>query len=238
MLDFVQRAHAVSLLEAARLLGAGELPMIQTTEPSAPYNKENRRDEAISIWRSAVAAPGTRAETYLRERAISMDIPASIRFTQLLYGNSGLHPVMIGLVASVDNCALGIQRTYLNPTGTGKAPVPKPKLSLGAIRGGAVRLGPAAATLVVTEGIEDALSLQQELGLSAWAGVSTSGLVAMRLPQIVREVVIGADADNAGERAAAEAAERFSREGRSVRIIRPSAPHKDFNAELMAGGTA
>jgi DNA primase len=239
VLDFVQKAHSVTLPEAARMLGAGSLPTLALPPEPALSGKDDRTAEAITIWRGAVAATGTPVETYLNTRGLKLPIPASIRTTRLPYGKIGpLHPVMVALVASVDHHALGIQRTYLNAAGTGKAAVPKAKLSLGSIRGGAVRLAPAAPELIVCEGLEDGLTLQQQTGLPVWVGVGTSGMMSMQLPKTVQRIIIGADADDAGENAARQAADRFAREGRDVRIMRPSQPHKDFNAELMSGGTA
>lgn len=71
--------------------------------------------------------------------------------------------------------------------------------------------------------------------MPVWVGVGTSGMMSMHLPSIVQRVIIGADADDAGENAASQTAERLEREGRDVRIIRPPHPHKDFNAALVAG---
>ena len=51
------------------------------------------------------------------------------------------------------------------------------------------------------------------------------------LPANAREIIIFADGDNAGEKAAQEAAKRFSAEGRAVRIARPPAG-MDFNDVL------
>ena len=234
VLDFVQRLHDVSLREAATLIGAHRLPVVSLAIPAA-QPKESRRYEAISIWRAAGPAKGTPVDTYLRSRALSLPIPESIRFARLPYGKSGpSHPVMVALVASIDNRAIGIQRTYLNAAGTSKAAVPKAKLSLGNVRGGAIRLAPCANGLVVCEGLEDGLTLQQELGRAVWVAAGASNLAAMDLPQGVNELVIGADADAAGEQAARSAAERFAGQGRQVRIIRPRAPFKDFNEQLQA----
>ncbi len=59
------------------------------------------------------------------------------------------------------------------------------------------------------------------------------GLKAVMVPDNVREVVILADGDDAGESAAQEAAERFLTQGREVRIARPPTG-KDFN-DLLDG---
>jgi DNA primase len=131
---------------------------------------------------------------------------------------------------------LGVQRTFLTADGSAKAALAggKNKLSLGRVKGGAIRLAPAASELIVTEGLEDGLSLQEETGLPVWVAAGASMLPGLLLPSIVRRVVIAADCDPAGEAAANKAADTFSKEGRSVRIIRPAAPHKDFNDELRA----
>jgi len=233
VLDYVQRVHGVGARDAAAMLDGGSLPIV--VHRALPVEREqDRSEEALAIWRASVPAPGTPVESYLRGRGLWLPIPESLRFTSLPYGSRGpLHPVMIALIASVDNRAVAIQRTYLNASGTGKAAVPKPKLSLGRVKGNAVRLAPAAGELMLTEGIEDALTLQQELGRAAWAAAGAGMLPSMRLPEGVRSVVIGADADDAGERSARVASEKFALEGRTVRIIRPLPPHKDFNSELQ-----
>jgi len=71
--------------------------------------------------------------------------------------------------------------------------------------------------------------------MPAWAALSTSGLVALALPPIVRRVVILADhdANGAGERAARAAAARWLAEGRLVRLALPPEPGSDFNDVLV-----
>ena len=72
-----------------------------------------------------------------------------------------------------------------------------------------------------------------------WAALSTAGLVSLILPPIVRTVVICADHDvnDAGERAARLAADRWSFiEGRRVWIAVPPEPGTDMS-DLLAGGS-
>jgi DNA primase len=145
-------------------------------------------------------------------------------------------PCLVALVTSGDDRAVGIQRTFLRDDGR-KADLPdgRVKFSLGRIRGGAIRLAPVAAELIVTGGVEDGLSLQQELGRAVWPATGEGNMASMVLPRAVQSVVIGADGDEAGERFAQAAAKAFALEGRRARIIRPVSPHKDFNAQLMGG---
>jgi phage/plasmid primase-like uncharacterized protein len=105
---------------------------------------------------------------------------------------------------------------------------------LGPCRGGAVRLRDVDGPLLVGEGLETTLSVAQATGYPAWAALSTSGLKSLVLPEEVRDVIVLADGDPAGETAARESASRWRHEGRRVRIAR--APRgKDFNDLLMAG---
>ena len=71
--------------------------------------------------------------------------------------------------------------------------------------------------------------------LPAWAALSTSGLVALASPPVVRTVIILADhdANGAGERAARAAAAHWLAEGRRVRIAMPPAAGTDFNDVLI-----
>jgi DNA primase len=233
VLDFVQRAHRVDIRTAAEMLCGGNLPSVDIAMPREEEPGPDRTEEALSIWRNAVAVQGTEAESYLRFRGIHMAIPASIRFTRLRYGRKGPErPCLVACVGSVDNKIVGIQRTYLNAAGTGKASVPKPKLSLGRVAGGAIRLAPAAAELVVCEGLEDGLTLMQELGRAVWVAAGASMLPKMQFPAGVRSVAIGGDGDDAGREAAQVAARAFADRGLGARMFFPLEGYKDFNDEL------
>ena len=116
--------------------------------------------------------------------------------------------------------------------GKGKAPVTKPKMMIGRCGGAAVRLAPAGPELVLSEGIETGLSVQQATNKPVWATLSTSGLHSIILPPEVKTVIIAADADEKGEEAAQKAAKRFLAEGRTVKIARPP-KGMDFNDLLQ-----
>ncbi|OUC56768.1 virulence-associated protein E [Sphingobium sp. GW456-12-10-14-TSB1] len=232
VLDFVRRAHGVTLREAAAMLGSENLPAVRIA-PVIKDEKPERINEARAIWRDAVSVRGTLAETYLRSRGLHLPIPESIRFTRLRYGKRGPErPCLVACVASVDNKLVGIQRTYLNDDGSGKAAVPKPKLSLGQVAGGAIRLAPAAGRLIVCEGLEDGLTLMQELGRAVWVAAGASMLPKMMFPIGVNNVAIGGDGDDVGQRAAAIAVQSFALRGLKSRAFFPLEGYKDFNDEL------
>jgi putative DNA primase/helicase len=201
-----------------------EKPIARTAAPPKP----DRRRMALDIWRECQSAANTTVERYLRGRGITVDIPSTIRqHPGLRHCAGNKWPAMVAAVCKWPGMDIaGVHRTFLDETGS-KAPISRPKMMLGPSAGGAVRLAPHGGTLIVTEGIETGLSVMQSTGLPTWAALSTSGLTALVLPDEVREVLIAADRDDAGEMAALKAAARWVKEKRRVRIARP--PHDDFN---------
>ncbi len=91
--------------------------------------------------------------------------------------------------------------------------------------------------MIVCEGIEDGLSLQQELGRAVWASAGAAMLSSMAFPPLVQSIVIAADNDAAGEREAEKAASAFTERGLSVRIMCPLPSFKDFNEQLTCVGS-
>ena len=200
-----------------------------------PDQDDARRSEiALAIWQSAKPAQGTPVETYLASRGIDLPPPDALRFhAGLKHPSGGIWPAMVALVTSgADGRPLAIHRTFLARDGGGKAPVEPQKMMLGPCRGGAVRLADPGDVLMVGEGIETSMAAMQATGNPAWAALSTSGLRGLCLREDVRDVIVLADGDAAGEAAARECAWRWKREGRRVRIARPP-QGKDFNDMLM-----
>jgi len=139
-------------------------------------------------------------------------------------------PAMIALVQAPDGELSAIHRTYLRRDGTDKAAIEPDKATLGPMWAGAVRLDPVGPELVIGEGIESSASAGRMLGLPAWSAISAGNMACgLVLPPEVRSLVIAVDADPSGERAAREAAWRWQREGRRVRLARPKIAGQDFN---------
>lgn len=144
-------------------------------------------------------------------------------------------PALVAAIITPGRTLGGVQRVFVTEEGR-KASVANPKLSLGRVSGNAIRLGPPAAELVVCEGLEDALTLQQELGRVVWAAAGASMLASMKFPDLVRSVVIARDNDTAGQRESDKAAEAFEGLGLKVRVMTPAPGCKDFNEQLLMGG--
>lgn len=246
VIDFVMRAYNVKTREAIGMLDGGALRELeQQRAPAKP--KGDMRPVAQRIVNESVPVEGTPAAVYLRSRGITIDLPHTLRFARLpppkIDGNGllaangpGLLPTLIAIVTDAAGELVALQRTYLTEDGR-KAKTTdskaKVKYSLGNVIGGSVQLGPPAASILVCEGLEDGLTLAQGLGRSVWVAAGTSMLPAMIFPPAVRSVVIAADGNAPGEVAAQKAAAAYAASGLSVRIMRPTPPFVDFNAELM-----
>jgi putative DNA primase/helicase len=203
-------------------------------EDKTDLDDTSRTEAALAIWESAKRAQGTLVEVYLASRGIHLPAPDGLRFHPgLRHPSDGVWPAMVALVTEgVDATPLAIHRTFLAPDGGGKAPIEPQKMMLGPCRGGAVRLADPHDVLMIGEGIETCLSAMQATVQLAWAALSTSGLRALDLPRAVREVILLADGDVAGEAAARDAGMRWMREGRRVRIAHPPRG-LDFNDLLL-----
>jgi putative DNA primase/helicase len=180
---------------------------------------------ASRLWEAAQDARGSPVARYLASRGITLPPPPSLRWAPRCchWEARAWLPAMLAAIVNVDGGLIGVHRTFLAPGGSGKADVAPQKAMLGRAAGGAVRLGPAAEMLMIGEGIETCLSAAQATGMPAWAALSTSGLRALVLPPIVREIVILADndANGAGAAAACDAARRWLSAGRAVRLAMP-----------------
>ena len=108
----------------------------------------------------------------------------------------------------------------------------------GVIHGGAIRLAEhdPDAELIVAEGVESTFSAMQLFGRAGWAAVYAGGLKTIELPPDVRRIIIAADNDasGAGQRNALAAYDRWTAEGRSVRIKTPPDVGDDFNDVLSS----
>lgn len=230
----------ISALKGRGLWGDNNRPPVlkMTSRTSlkrqSPDDDVQRRNVAMAIWQSARPAQDTFVAVYLASRGINFPVPDTLRFHPGLKHPSGaLWPAMIAMVTSGSNGEpLAVHRTFLARDGHGKAPVDKAKMMLGPCHGGAVRLADPAGLLMVGEGIETCLAAMQASGHPAWAALSTSGMKALDLPSTVREVIVLADGDDAGEAAAQHCAGRWVLEGRRVRIARPPRG-SDFNDLLL-----
>ncbi|MGS4917377.1 MULTISPECIES: DUF7146 domain-containing protein [Mameliella] len=190
-------------------------------------------------WQEAQPLAGTVAESYLRGRGITCDLPDKLRYHPACWhgATAKRYPALIAVVEGGNGFA--VHRTYLSMDTSEKAAIEPNKAMLGATAGGAVRLAEAQGSLVVAEGIETALSLACGLlraPATIWAALSTSGMRGLRLPPDAGRLTIAPDGDPAGRAAAHALAERAHATGWAVSLL-PALDGHDWNDILMMKGT-
>jgi putative DNA primase/helicase len=180
-----------------------------------------------------------RIAVYLRSRGIRL-IPPVMRFAEQAPHRLGARlPAMLAPIVDVDGEQIGVHLTYLRRDGRGKAELTKEyqRECRGAVRGGSIRLLPFNSdfALLVSEGVESGLAASELFGLPCWSAVYAGGLCSLVLPPEVRRIVIAADNDasGVGQRNALAAYDRWTAEGRSVRIVAPPVVGDDFNDVLL-----
>jgi hypothetical protein len=136
----------------------------------------------------------------LRARGITCALPATLGFLRPTKPEH--HPAMIAAYAIPDEPEPGVlgasgsvnsvHLTLLRADGSGKADVAKPKLTIGRRLGRPIAVAPVndLLALAIAEGIEDALSIYQALGIGAWAAGSAPSMppLAERVPRFIEAV--------------------------------------------------
>ncbi|WOH63650.1 toprim domain-containing protein [Bradyrhizobium sp. BWA-3-5] len=185
---------------------------------------------------------GTIAERYLRTRGILVSHGTeSLRFHPRCYYKpddvlpTETWPALIAAVTTLNGIITGIHRTWLDPSGRGKAPIDTPRRAVGFLLGNAVRFGVANDVLAAGEGIETMLSLRCALPtLPMVSALSAHHLAAMLLPPDLRRLYIARDADAAGDVAATVLTQLAETAG--IEAIGLSPRLGDFNEDLRTFG--
>jgi putative DNA primase/helicase len=177
------------IIEAADIAGVQPgAPARQTPAAKLAPKRDAARDIA-HILSLALPVAGTSAADYLVGRGLAIPADADLLFHSDLthWETKTGYPALLGQVRDRSGEVIGLHRTYLSQ-GAGavrKAPVAKPKMMLGRIAGGAVRLGPVGpdGRVGLCEGIETGLAVMTARpDLPVWATLSTSGLEQVELP--------------------------------------------------------
>ena len=200
-----------------------------------PKPDEAHRAKLERIWSKGIPLERPGAELgrrYLEARGIDLGALPAFPLLRLHPGLPyreggealGTFPTLLARVEHPHHGLVALHRTYLAPDGGGKAPVPAskkltPPIFPGATRGAGIRLLPMEGEEVaVAEGVETALAIAVATGLPVYSAVSANGMAAWLPPQGVKRVLIGADGDDAGRKAAATLARRLLALGLRVRL--------------------
>jgi hypothetical protein len=229
--------------EHARVPGSADLGF---SHARRPIRSTDPSDAARRLFAISQPIEGTLAETYLRNRDITVLSGAtSLRFHPRCYyrcdeeSRTEIWPAMIAGVTDLAGDLTGVQRTWLDPSGHGKAAVPAPRRAMGHLLGHGVRLGPttpsATDAMAAGEGIETMLSLRCIMTtLPMTAALSATHLAALQLHPALRRLYIARDGDQAGEIATARLADRARDAGIEVLVL--SSRLGDFNDDLRRFG--
>ena len=228
-------ADIMSVLRKREMLEKSDFLQQRDILTQASQSPKDPNKKALRIRHESIRAEGTIVETYLRSRGIQGAISSTLKFHPSLFHNSRTyHPAMVAAVTLwPSKTVAGVHRTYLTGDGTDKAILSPNKMMLGLIKGGATRLSSPGSKLILAEGIETALSCFCATNIPTWSCLSASGMIDIVVPplEITQEIIICADGDNAGQKAAYKLAERLHRTGYGVRMA-PSPQGQDFNDVL------
>jgi hypothetical protein len=173
---------------------------------------------ALTIWQATVEAQETVVDEYLNRRGIYLR-PPMLRCRLD-------HRSMVAGVQAPDGKVIAIQQTWLTSEGE---KVSAKRLTTGNLGSGAVRLGAAARSMGIAEGVETALSAMQMTGINVWASLGASRLHNVELPPEVEEVHVFVDNDEPGRTAARRAADTHTSIGRRVSLRSPPDQCGDWN---------
>ncbi|MBD8546040.1 DUF7146 domain-containing protein [Sphingomonas sp. CFBP 8760] len=240
VIELHRRLHSVDFRQACLDLVGSEpaVPLALANPVLVAMRRAESVKRARAIWQKATPIGWSLTETYLTTRGIGHAVPGSIRHTHVARwwdedGREGRRePAMIAALQDREGRVAGIQRTFLDRDGR-KSTRGTARLSLGRVRGCAVRFGPVADTVMLAAGVEDGLAVRLMFpGASVWAAVGDGNLPHVRLPAEVRRVIVCGDADAPGRTAAAAAMAAYAKAGLAVEDLVPRAG-KDFNEEWL-----
>jgi putative DNA primase/helicase len=231
--------------QAAREVDAviGNLPstnhvQIRTSVP--PTTNDLRR-----LWgQGELITENSAAGRYLTSRGLIIQPFQSLRAIRSLRHAATKRdfPGLIARFVDVDGAGKQIQRLYLTETGSKADVTPNRMFVQGHTlpKGGAIRLGDAAAEMGVAEGVETALAAAQLFGMPVWATTSAEMLKAWTPPKNAKRVLVFGDNDDShtGQAAAHELARRLVHEAqrdgieRTVDVMLPPNKGSDWNDVL------
>jgi hypothetical protein len=228
--------------EARRFLSLPRPNPKPAPKPARSTAQAGSPEAARRLFAMSQPIARTLVETYLRNRGITaLHEAGALHFHPRCYyrpdedSPTETWPAMIARVTDLDDRITGAHRTWLAPTGRGKAPIDTPRRAMGDLLGNAVRFGAANDVLAAGEGIETMLSLRCVLPtLPMAAALSANHLAAILLPLTLRRLYIARDDDAAGDAAVTALTERAEAAG--IEAIALSPRLGDFNEDLRTLG--
>jgi CHC2 zinc finger/Toprim domain len=220
-IDLEMFLTGVEFVEAVKALTDITSPSgLRTSDAEAEARSKQRQREqadaeaaqhgkAAWLWKTSRPAAGSIVSTYLKARGYVENIPATVRY---LPARESYAPAMIAAYAEPDERepyelarpkgVRAVHLTKLLPDGSDRVREKAGKIIIGRPLGKPIAVSPITdgLSLVITEGIEDALAYAAT-GYGAWAAGSASHLapLALTIPDYVETVIIEQHADETGE---------------------------------------
>lgn len=222
--------------DTGRLTGAGRSGL----EPARPDHRL-RRQTAIGLWSGAIAiTSASPAGRHLDRRAVRggakvHDLRGHPAAPVSVYRSGGRNrPALIARISDVEDRLTAVELTYLDPNGAPASGLRLSRKTVGLVpAGAAVRLAPAAASMLVGEGVFTTLSAMNRFNLPGWALMAANNLAVWSPPVGVRRVLIAADRGVVGEEAAARLRRRLLTNGVVAHAVWPDPPFGDWNEAAM-----
>jgi Protein of unknown function (DUF3631) len=178
-----------------------------------------------TLWGCAGPIDGTPAEAYLKSRSLwplPDVVDGKLRWAPDARGDEG---ALVAVVTDGGGKVVAVQRTYITPNGEKSTTKPTRQIFRGPhdwVSRGIFKIGAAdAPTLVLVEGVEDAISALLAGAARAHACLGTGVLGRARLPDNVKEVIVGRDDDLPGSPACVALGRGIARllgQGRKVSV--------------------
>ncbi|MET3927498.1 toprim domain-containing protein [Devosia sp. 2618] len=228
--------------EALRFLNFTESEAAPSSDTRSVPTIIGSPDASRRLFNMAQPIFGTLAETYLRQRAITvLHGTSALRFHSHCYyrpdggGSRQTLPAMIAAVSDLHGRQTGAHRTWLSNDGGDKAPIAAPRRAMGDLLGHAVRFGTAGTVMAAGEGIETVLSLRCVLpDMPMAAALSAAHLAAILFPPSLRRLYIIRDNDRVGANVCHHLADRAHGAGIEPIVLSPGLA--DFNDDLRRFG--
>ena len=214
---------------------AADNARIERYDVARQVHHEEHRPDLAAIWAKTVPLRGTLGETYLHHRHCAL--PPADSDLRYLPASERHPPSLCALVTDAITAEpMTLHFTRLRPDGLGKAGTERDKLLLKGHRkaGGVIRLWPDEAVthgLGVGEGIETMLSAAHGY-TPVWGCIDAGNMAAFPVLAGIEALVIFADNDPPGLKAAQECAQRWADAGRDVRLVMPESG--DMNDAVAA----
>ena len=212
---------------------------VPPVRPVAAAKRESLSTYGLELWDACRLVSGP-ARAYLEARGCMVPpADADLRWhPELRHPGGHTGPALVALVTHAQTrMPMTLHRTWIRPDGR-KAECDPPRLLLKdhGKASGVIRLWPDEAVttgLAVAEGIETALSVAHAFR-PVWACIDAGNLSGLPVLAGIESLLIAADHDDAGVRAAEACAGRWAAAGREVSVATPERHKTDVNDLVMA----